>query len=1244
MNIVFGNLTGNFTSYFTDTANADKQQFKHQISKNALYIVYLFIGKFVLSYVALFFFRTTGLRISAALRLAYIRALFAQPVKKLDEVSAGTVANTVTDASNTIQLSITDRLHLLFQSLALLIAAFAIAFRYSWALTLATSSGLLFIMVVFTFNTRPMLKAQQQLDEADAKHATVAAEVISSIRTVFSLGAEARLTEKHSKWVDEAHKRGLKLAPLLGTQFAPIFFTIYACYSLAFWFGLKLYREGHISSVGTVIIVFFSVLIVTSIMGNIVQPMMNINKAISASSAFWDIIDSAQVKSEGRRSPEVTANGDIVLTDITFAYPTRSDVQVLQKFSACFKRGKTTALVGPSGSGKSTIVGLLERWYELGDTPSTSTDSSGPSSSIDDHEAAMVTEKSSPRIFSTGSVSVDSVNINDFDLKWWRSQIGLVQQEPFIFNTSIEQNVAYGLIGTQWEHVDEAKKHELVLQACKEAFADEFICNLPKGYDTLVGEAGIKLSGGQRQRIAIARSIIKQPAILILDEATSSIDVQGERIVQEALDRLSQNRTTIMIAHRLSTIRKADHIIVLRSGVKVEEGTHEQLLALPDGLYSGLTAAQRIEEHETQPAQQDEKDEMEVAIRKMSELDRTKSHSSSMADDPEKGVENSSYQKRGFFSTVGTLIYEQRKQWPLYGVLLLAAMGCGAAYAIQSYLFAQLINVFTFTGSRLASAANFWSLMFFILALAVGACYGALGFFGGLTSINVGTVCKKDYFKNTIKMPISYFDKENNSSGSVMSRLSGDPKQMSELLGINSAFPSISVFNMIGSIIIAFYFGWKLTLVTFFAASPVILIASFIRVRYEVQFDQMDAKVFSKSSQFATEAIGAFRTVSSLTMEDSIVKKYEDLLHEQIRQSTKTASYAKLIYAFADSIELCGMALTFWYGGQLLASREYNVIQFFVIYSAIIQGSQAAGLYMSVIPNVARSTAAANRILELRSQVADLKLPDASASGKSQPGLGARIEFKDVDYRYALQSTPLFSRLNLTIEPGQFVAFVGPSGCGKTTIVSLLERFYDPIAGTITVDNENITSLNPATYRRDLSLVAQEPKLFSGTIKQNLLLGVDEPTIGEEQIVQACRDSEIHDFIISLPDSYDTELGLNTQTALSGGQKQRLCLARALLRRPKLLLLDEATSSLDSQSEHLVQSAIERLAGQRSMTVVAVAHRLATIQKADVIFVFGERDVNKRKGTRIVEMGTHQELMRKRGAYWSMIQLQTLDR
>lgn len=253
---------------------------------------------------------------------------------------------------------------------------------------------------------------------------------------------------------------------------------------------------------------------------------------------------------------------------------------------------------------------------------------------------------------------------------------------------------------------------------------------------------------------------------------------------------------------------------------------------------------------------------------------------------------------------------------------------------------------------------------------------------------------------------------------------------------------------------------------------------------------------------------------------------------------------------------------------------------------------------------------------------------------------GVAIELRNVTFTYPTRTIPVLSSLSLKIEPGQFIGLVGASGCGKSTIISLLERFYDPTSGTILFNDQDISTLDPAAHRAEISLVAQEPTLYEGSIRDNIALSVDAVAqdgngVQDEAIISAAKAAQIHDFITSLPDGYSTLLGPKG-TSLSGGQRQRLSLARALLRNPKLLLLDEATSSLDSESEKLVQDAIEKAAEGGRRTTIAVAHRLATIQKADVIFVLGSG--------RVLEKGGHQELLRRRGLYWQMCQAQALDR
>lgn len=1190
-----------------------------------LYMFLLFIGKFVLCYISMFCFRTVGLRISGALRLAYLKALFAQPVAKLDLISAGAVSNTITDSANTIQVSISDRMAYLFQALALIIAAYAIAFSYSWRITLVASSALVFILAVYSFTTPIAIRGQQRLDKANEKHASIAGEIFSSIRTVFSLGAERSLTDKYLYWINESERLGMRLAPLWGIQISPMFFAMYSTFALSFWAGLKFYYEGSVPNVNSVIIAFFSVLIVVSVLSNIVTPIMNITKAVSSSASFFSMMDAERVDDRGLRGPEVTAQADISLNNVTFAYPSRPDVQVLRDFSATFQQGKTTALVGPSGSGKSTIVGLLERWYAL---------------PISDHPNAEGADVKTPSALASnsGSVTCGPHNVNALELRWWRTQIGLVQQEPFLFNDTILANVSFGLLGTEWESRPASEKLELVKQACKDAFADEFIDKLPQGYETVVGEAGVRLSGGQKSRIAIARAVIKAPNVLVLDEATAAIDVRSEAVVQKALDNISKGRTTIVIAHRLATIRKADHIIVLRNGAKVEEGSHDGLLKDENGLYSGLIRAQQIQE--SAHGANVPEDVFSELVRRQS----TAVRSSMQETTKENGT--CEYKKRGFFGTVGVTVYEQRSKWIFVVIVIIGAMGAGSAFALQAWFFAKLITVFTYVGQQLLDARDKWSLMFFILAIANVFTYGGLAYASAVLLASTKSASRKDYFSNLIRQPIPYFDQEDNASGSVMSRLSTDPTNVGEVLGLSGAFPLISIFNLVACTIISFYFGWKLTLVVLFAAMPLLLICQAIKIRNEFEFEKMNSKIFAESSAFAVEAVGAFRTVSSLTMEETIISKYTKMLEDQVKAYTRRATYAMLLNAFCDSVELAAMALTFWYGGQLLARREYVTEQFFVVYVAIIQGSIAAGQFLSAATNIANSTASANRIFAMRS----LNLEPTMSLGRSALAavpttstIGAKIDISHISHQYPNRGTPTFRNLSVSIPAGSFAAFVGPSGCGKTTVISLLERFYKPCSGTISLNDIPIDTIPLANYRSDISLVAQEPRLFSGTLRENLLLGCPDPSsVTDEILYQACRDAEIHDFILSLPNGYDTDLGASTSTNLSGGQKQRVALARALLRKPRLLLLDESTSSLDSQSEKLVQQAIERLAGQKEMTVIAVAHRLATIQKADIIFVFGESEVGD--GARILERGSHGELMRRRGAYWQMCQAQALDR
>lgn len=279
---------------------------------------------------------------------------------------------------------------------------------------------------------------------------------------------------------------------------------------------------------------------------------------------------------------------------------------------------------------------------------------------------------------------------------------------------------------------------------------------------------------------------------------------------------------------------------------------------------------------------------------------------------------------------------------------------------------------------------------------------------------------------------------------------------------------------------------------------------------------------------------------------------------------------------------------------------------------------------------------AAAEIVKLLDSRPEIDAQEPSGDIVPESAVRGHIKFDNVHFRYPTRPHVRVLRgLNIEVKPGQFVALVGPSGCGKSTLIQLVERFYDPLSGTVSLDGYDVSRLNINEYRKYIALVSQEPTLYAGTVRFNITLGATRPEneITQEEVERACRDANIHNFIMTLPDGYDTEVG-GKGTQLSGGQRQRIAIARALIRNPKVLLLDEATSALDSESEKVVQKALDEAAKGR--TTIAVAHRLSTIQSADVIYVL--------KDGRVYEQGNHWELIAKKGAYYELIQQQSLQK
>ncbi|CAH8519955.1 unnamed protein product [Dicrocoelium dendriticum] len=945
--------------------------------------------------------------------------------------------------------------------------------------------------------------------------------------------------------------------------------------------------------------VFINVIVGSIFLGNALPGLQCL---LTAAASATDIFDTIQLvpridkDSPGALLPNF--RGNIEFKNVNFVYPTRSDVTILNQFNLTLREGQTVALVGASGSGKSTIVHLLQRFYDPSD----------------------------------GHIYIEGKEIRELNLKAYRQQLGCVQQEPVLFEGTVADNIRMGKLDATQSEIEDAAKL---------ANAHDFILALPQAYNTVLGERGIGMSGGQKQRIAIARALIRQPKLLLLDEATSALDTRSERVVQAALDQASAGRTTIVIAHRLTTVRNADLILVMDKGIIRESGTHDELLAM-DGLYATMLRNMKEsealdEDEETAVVEEPTKEATinqqllhDVAVNEKGEVDRLSQNtvSSSRLSNVSVRITRAVTSKYGKIAQSPVLrVLRMNRPEAVY-----ISLGCvcsaiaGAANPAFALLYSEIFVIFTLVSEPDYMRARV-SLVTGMMAF-IGGCrfIGMLGqgFFFGVSGERLTRRLRCLLFHSMLKQEIGWFDQPENQPGALTSRLATEASKLKALSGAQLGFILESSVLIIMSLIIAFFYSWQLTLLML-VFLPLFILSGMLQVKR--MSGEKDGGVDNKAMRIAQEAISTDRTVFTLTLEDHYYDRFRAALNDSMKTGLKRNLTYAVLYGLTQSVIMFCFAAAFSLGAYLVSIGQLQMVAVFRVFAVLNMGAQSLGRSASIGPELSRAVSIAGTVLATLDRIPQIlpnvgKEPTTPFSGK--------IEFRQIYFKYPTRrGVRVLRNFSHEVFPGQTVALVGQSGCGKSTLLQLVQRFYDPsdygLNSGVFFDGYNLRDLSPAWVRRQIGIVSQEPNLFDLSIKENIAYGDNSCEPSMERIVEAARLANIHDFICSLPQGYDTPAG-QRGAKLSGGQKQRVAIARAMIRKPPLLLLDEATSALDNESERVVQRALDAAVGSR--TSLVVAHRLNTVESADMVVVLE----NGRK----IEFGPPQILLESKGAFYRL--------
>nr|WP_315072063.1 ABC transporter ATP-binding protein [Actinomyces massiliensis] len=1144
-----------------DAYNAGAAPDPQRVRTVVMMLISAYSTRLLLYMVALLITHMADLSLRDQMRRDIVQRISRAPLAWFTASTSGRIRKAVQDDTTTVHTVIAhgpvEQLNAIVTPLALV----ACAFWIDWRLALLALSTLLLYVLTYSFSMRGMNEKTVEMDRKLAAVSSTMVEFVSGIGVVKAFG---RVGRAHAAYLNAAddfsdfyRAWAMPLVTMTCLSFTWVSVPVLLLVNLG---GGALLISAGLVTLPEVLATTLIALVLPGALLTIASISWSYQMAGAAALRLCEVIDTPVLPTpEAPRRPE---RAHVEIDRVSFSY---GDTLAVDEASLTLEPGTVTALLGPSGSGKSTLATLIARFAD-------------PDS---------------------GAVRVGGVDLRDMDEETLYSTVSFVLQDAQLLGATVRENIALGRPDADLEQVRDA---------ARVAHVDEEIMALPDGYDTVLGR-DTALSGGQEQRIAIARAVLLDTPVLLLDEATAMADPESEAEIQEALSALVAGRTVLVIAHRPAAVRGAHRIAVMERGRVVAAGSHEELLDEPH--YRALLRQSGALDDDAPGGGADTAREADVlrssAPRPVgadaSEGARPRASRPASASTGPGGASSS------LLSRFRRLMAEASWQQTRAGLILGGINGVVSGLALLALLPASV---------ALATGEPHWGLSFggwlaVLVVCAVGAA--VTEFQGQRTSMSgaLGFMHDVHYAvgDQIARLPLRWFTAE---TAGTMSRA---VSQEMVSLGESAAHFMYTLTSTIAGCVVvgigSWAWDWRLGLLLTLAAP---LFAGLIRG--------------------ARRLLDHGKSISELAERELAIRVVEIARCQgALRSCRATTRYGRLKAAFDNGARASRRSLWWETAGNVVngALAQIIIIAMIVLTAMLAVGGSMAPLaavatigmclrFTTMLDDIGASVMAMEERRQMMNHldaVMDAELMAEPETPAALPAPGA-VQFDDVAFGYRA-GEPVLNGVSLSVPAHGMCAIVGPSGSGKTTIARLIARFWDADSGTVRVGGTDVRDMPTAQLMEQLSMVFQDVYLFDDTLAANVRVG--DPNATEEQVRRAADLAGVTEVVDRLPHGWDTRVGEGGR-ALSGGERQRVSIARALLKRAPIVLLDEATSALDAENEANIVAAMEEL--RRTSTLIVIAHKLETIAAADQVVVLGDDG-------RVAQRGRHEELVDVPGPY-----------